>query len=146
MTPRDKHFDARALKVGDAVWVYDENRRVYKRDEHGNTTGGPVWREHWVKHVVVGENRATFFLATSNRYPFDEKRVGHYRRIRKADLKVGAPLRDVAFDEKDLDRRAWIQDNADALSVCVQRSLDFEKLAQVARMLAPDRAPPEDLT
>lgn len=134
------------VKVGDRVWVFDENRRVYPKDERGHSTGhSPIWREHWIEHRIVGENRATFFLWSGKDHSFQTDRLSIYRRLSKADLKSGEPLRGMIFDEKDLDRRAWVHENAYKLSDAVRRSLNFEALAQVARLVAPDMAPPDDL-
>lgn len=46
---------ARDLKIGDRIWIFDVNKRVYETDKFGRRHGGPIYRHHWVPHVINGE-------------------------------------------------------------------------------------------
>lgn len=45
-----------ALTIGDHLWNFDINNRVYSDESKG--TKGPIWSKHWVEYVVVGGNLA----------------------------------------------------------------------------------------
>lgn len=49
------------MKIGDVVYRFDENRRVY-RDKSFGGGGGPVYREHFEPLKIVGENRVSWIL------------------------------------------------------------------------------------
>ena len=44
-------------KVGDTIWKFDGNRRVYREKKPGEAYahGGPIYREHWRPLVIVSE-------------------------------------------------------------------------------------------
>ena len=46
-----------ANKVGDTIWRFDINRRVYRAKKPGELygRGGPIYREHWQPLVIVSE-------------------------------------------------------------------------------------------
>lgn len=48
--------------IGMQVWAFNQNRRVYQRDESGKAIGGPIWREHWEPLVVVGETKVSWLV------------------------------------------------------------------------------------
>lgn len=45
------------LKVGDTLFQFDENHRVYRHDEKGRPLGGPVYSEHFVPFTIRGETK-----------------------------------------------------------------------------------------
>jgi hypothetical protein len=67
------------------VWKFDINRRKYAPGE----TGGPIWREHWVRHRIIGENRMSYLLE-------------HGGKVRKK-----ADERSHVFSEAHLDELVW---------------------------------------
>jgi hypothetical protein len=129
------------LKVGDKVWAFDQNRRVYatKRDASYHPSGPPIWREHWVEQEVLGENRASFFIGFSGTV-FDLKRLSHYRKLSKADLKAGK-CRGFAFSEAEIDRLAWVEENRFKLIERIRQCDDHDTLTKVAELIAPDLVP-----
>lgn len=129
------------LGIGSKVWVFDVNRRVYKpREGKGyHPSGPPIWREHWVEQVVLGENRASFFVGFAGTM-FDPKRLSHYRKVSKADVKAGK-CHGVAFSEAEIDRLAWIEVNRHELIERIRRCGDYDVLVQVATLVAPDLKP-----
>ena len=129
------------MKVGDTVWVFDENRRVYPpRDEQGRAhLGGPIWRGHWVEQTVVGENKTSFFVGRAP-HGFDPKRLSWHRRILKRDLRDGT-LRGVVRSLEELEKLVWMHDNRHELIDRVRRCEDHAVLVEVARLLAPELVP-----
>lgn len=49
------------MKVGDKVFVFDSNYRVYDRSD-GKPFGGPVYREHFRERVILGETSRSWLV------------------------------------------------------------------------------------
>ena len=45
------------LKIGDTIYRFDINRRVYQKDANGRATGSPIYREHFSAHRIDGETK-----------------------------------------------------------------------------------------
>ena len=58
------------------VWIFDNNRRIYPPAPKGRlwTSGGPIYREHWVRHEVTGETRMSYITKYGGKVP---KKGGH---------------------------------------------------------------------
>jgi hypothetical protein len=93
-------FPIPALQVGDTVWIYSENSRVYP-EAGGGVGAGPIYRYKWTAYEIVGENRASWLLdAGGGKVP---KRPNTDRR------------RYVCYSKDELDARCWIETNSRAL-------------------------------
>ena len=55
------------INIGDRLWQFDQNRRVYKKDDQGRAYGGPIFEEQFVEGRIVGENRASWLVKTEHR-------------------------------------------------------------------------------
>ncbi|WP_155300667.1 hypothetical protein [Deinococcus kurensis] len=53
------------LHIGDTLWIFDGNRRVYPPAAAGRTRS-PIYREHWVAHTITGETRQSWLLDGGN--------------------------------------------------------------------------------
>jgi hypothetical protein len=51
-----------ALKIGDVLYNFDSNRRVY-RDRSFSGGGGPIYAEHFTPVEIVGETKNSWVLA-----------------------------------------------------------------------------------
>lgn len=53
-----------SLKIGDPLWRFDENRRVYPKTEEGRRFGGgaPIYREHFSKYIIRDEIRGYWII------------------------------------------------------------------------------------
>jgi hypothetical protein len=111
------------VRVGSPVWVFDINRRVYPPPEKGRSSSGPIWREHWVPFVIVGE--------TSRSWLLDD---GGSCKVPKR----GADPRRVLFSQADVERATWVHDNAYAISQAINSlahrdgGLAYETLRTIA--------------
>lgn len=45
-------------------WIFDQNRRIYRRDARGKSYGEPIWIHHWREVAVTGETRVSWILGT----------------------------------------------------------------------------------
>lgn len=50
------------MRVGDELFTFNENHRVYKRDENGKAFGGPIYREHFRPIYVIGETSKSWII------------------------------------------------------------------------------------
>lgn len=51
------------LKIGDTLYYFDGNRRVYPRTKDGRQMhGSPIYAEHYVPVKIVGETRVSWLL------------------------------------------------------------------------------------
>jgi hypothetical protein len=98
------------------VWLFDRDRRVYNKDEKGRSTGGPIWREHWVKHEIVGETSRSWLTKRGQKVP-----------------KKGGP--GIAFDEAGINRRAFVRDNSYKISQAIARCDDYDTLVKIAEII-----------
>ena len=53
------------LKIGDFVWVFHENRRIYAEGGHG----GPIWREHWVLEKIASQTSRSWIFDFGMKIP-----------------------------------------------------------------------------
>ena len=98
-----------------SVWIFDSSRRVYRRDENGRAIGGPVWREHWVGHEIVGETSRSWITEFGRKVP---KKGGY----------------GIAFDAAEIDRQEYIHKHRCKIADAVRRCDDYYTLRQIAEM------------
>ena len=104
------------------VWVFDVNRRVYPKIKPGELplTGSPIYREHWVKHLIIGQTPRSWL-------------IGPARKPTKIP-KRGANPSLVLFSKKDVDDNVWLNDHRYRVQRLIL-TLSPEKLRQVAELI-----------
>ena len=111
------------MKVGDHVWIFDINRRVYPPPPPSRVySGAPIYREHWCKVEIVGETKRSWI-------------VGPYRR---KVPKNGPPPRGVAFDEREVDDDVMLHEHRYCIAERVRDCWDADALRRVAEILGYD--------
>jgi hypothetical protein len=60
------------MHIGSQVWIFDGNRRIYREGQ-----SGPVYREHFVAHTVIGGTRSSWLLSGGFKV---DKRTGLLRK------------------------------------------------------------------
>lgn len=108
----------KSLKVGDTVWVFDQNRRIYPKDRQG----GPIWSEHWRPEKITGETSRSWIIGN------------HAWTQKKLPKKGAAPFR-VAYSQEEIDKAAWVHDNRYRLSHEIDRCEDYDTLKKVAELV-----------
>jgi hypothetical protein len=116
------------MKVGDTVWVFDSNHRVYRPRLPGEAyaRGGPIWREHWRPRTIVGENARSWILNLGEKVPKKNPSAWMY-----------------AFSEQEIDDRAWVEEHRHRLVNRVQEIRDAAVLREIARLIGYESSPPE---
>ena len=106
-----------SVKVGDSVWVFDGNHRVYT-DSDGNRTSSPIWLYHWRERKIASETSRSWVL------DYYDKKVP----------KVGHDPRCVCFSMAEVLERTWVHDNQYKIESAI-RGLSAEKLREVAKVI-----------
>lgn len=102
--------------IGKKVWLFDENRRRYRKDESGRSLGGPpIWREHWYQVEITGETSRSWIIKNVGKIP---KRDG----------------RGIAFSEDEINKASFVHDNRHKIAELV-RNLQYDQLKKVADII-----------
>ena len=107
------------LKVGDTVWVFDPNFRVYRKDANGHSTSGPIWRESWRPYLIESE--------TSRRW------VLKYGRIKVP--KKRADFTNLAYSQSEIDELGWMHDRRAKIVRMVQQCSNTAVLRHIAALV-----------
>lgn len=97
-------------------WVFDQNRRCYRKDENGRSYGSPIWREYWREVTIVGETNRSWITNTGW----------------KISKKGG---KGIVFSEEELEALAYVNENAVNISDKVLRLQDANLLKQIAELI-----------
>ena len=108
-----------SLKIGDTIWLYDQNRRVYRPKQPGEifSSGGPIYREHWRPLVIVAENSRSWITEHGNKCP---KKGDHFGWC---------------ISEKELDDDCFVNDNRHKISDKIRSVNDADLLRAVAKLI-----------
>jgi hypothetical protein len=119
------------LKVGDTVWVFDVNRRIYPAK--GGATSAPIWREHWQEVRLVSETRKSFTL--SHGVWIGGKSV---TKLKKSD---DPTLRHkVCLSLEELEGQMFVHDHCYKVAEMVRKIEDPAILRQIIRLVGYDPA------
>src|SRR6185312_3334711 len=53
------------MKVGDTIWKFDRNHRIYERDN----SGSPIYIKHWVPTVIKSETSRSWVTRWAGKAP-----------------------------------------------------------------------------
>ena len=105
--------------IGKAIYIFDRNHRVYRRDTNGHANGGPIWRDHWRESSVVGEKSRSWVTNRGTKIP-----------------KSGPLPHGVAWDTDQIDKLQWITDHSYAISSRISRgAMDYDTLKKIAALV-----------
>ena len=57
------------IVLGQTVWVFNENRRVYNKDANGRSVGAPIYREKWIETTITGETTRSWIVSKDIKIP-----------------------------------------------------------------------------
>ena len=104
-------------QIGDTVYIFDINHRIYERDENGRSKGGPIYREHFRPYVIRGEEKRSWIVCAPN--------SNFTRKIVKTAFKT----------EAEVDDDCWQNDHRVHVANMVLYCRDTEKLRAVAKVM-----------
>lgn len=113
-------------KVGDTVWVFDVDRRIYPKPEPGRiwASGGPIFREHFVPRTIVDETRKSWHL--NDRTKIDKRT--------KQSAKDARGYRKQIYNATQVDDLCYVHDRRYELSQLVLRCDNANLLRRVAAL------------
>jgi hypothetical protein len=111
----------RKFEIGQRVWEFDANRRIYRRDADGRSFGGSIFAEHFREMKVWAvEGRSYVIGLPDPQWAYSRRKVG----FQKAEEAYRTD------DEKAAD--IWLNDHRYPLSQLVGRCDDVGLLKKVA--------------
>lgn len=109
--------------IGQTVYVFDINRRVYRKKD-GLGSGGPIWREHYRPDVVVSETSRSWVTKCMVKIP-----------------KKGRDPQSVAFSKDEIDAMEWVHEHRYKIVRLLEQCHDPEKIRNIAAILDFNAAP-----
>lgn len=119
------------LQVGSTVWVFDVNNCVYPQRGAGTSWGSPIYREHWVRRTIVGENRASWLIEYGESFPKrkDPKKI-HLMTYGRSGFSGSR----VALSLQEVDDACWANDKRRDMVRAVERC-DVATLRKIAALV-----------
>ena len=106
-------------QIGDPVWIWDINRRVYRKDESGRSMGGgPIWREHFREQRIESETSRSWVTNYGLKIP-----------------KNGKPSWEVCWTQEEINRRSYVHEASVPVSDLVRRVRDYDLMKQIAALV-----------
>ena len=112
-------------EIGDTVYQFDINHRVYARDAAGRAQGGPIYREYFRPYVITGTDKRSWLVSAP----------GSDRQFKVSKDKV--------LTSGQMDEQCWVEDHRIKVVRLVDQCRDPAVLKSVAALLG--YAPPADL-
>lgn len=72
------------IGIGTTLYMFNENRRVYERDENNKAKGGPIYAEHFEPVEIHGETKVSWLcgprysVSKVNKKEIQSGRAGSY--------------------------------------------------------------------
>jgi len=108
------------LKIGDPVWIFNENNRVYPPGP--SISHAPIYREHWMKFSVIGETSRCYIVGVCT---FESMKLH-----KKGPVPPG-----VALSLNEVEADCWVHDNSHRISDAVGRLRDYSALKRIDEIL-----------
>ncbi len=110
------------IKIGDTLYRFDENRRVYERGPDGRTSINSklIYRGHFAPITVIGETSRSWICGNE------------YFQIKRPKSGRGNSL---IFTEDEMEQRIYIKENAHKIVWRVQCLEDANKLKAIAEIV-----------
>lgn len=117
--------------IGQKVWLFDENHRVYAA---GNRMGGPIFREHFIEHTIIGETSQSWLL-DGRQYKIN-KATGKLRKPDSNGYFGLSPI--VYYSPEEVENRVFKADNLYQMERDL-RDASGAQLRRIAAILAEDK-------
>ena len=121
------------MQIGDKVWIFDNNHRIYEDDKGNKLSGAPWYRGHFVERYILGETKQSWIIGYENDcvdYRFNLK-VNKKTMIVNGHA-LGTKL---YLSEEEINQACWMQENSYKITQRLQRCNDYNILKQVEKLL-----------
>lgn len=123
------------MQVGDKVWIFDSNRRIYE-DDQGNKLVSCWYRGHFVEKCIIGETKQSWIVGYEGNLPDDRNNL----KVNKKTL-IYSTANTYGLDgklyisEEEIDRNCWLKDNQFTISESVRWCKDYDKLKKIEEII-----------
>lgn len=115
------------IKVGDKFYMFDENRRIYRRDEKGKAIGSPTFRGHFYEVTIEGETSRSW--------------ITNYGLTKVPKSAPFPPL----YTEEMIATEEFVKEHGYSISEAVRKCRDHNTLKKIAAIVGYDHPPPPSL-
>lgn len=115
---------ARKFHVGQRVWSFDENRRVYPKNERGKSFGAPIFAEHFREKKVLGIVGKSYLIGLPDGGLAEKVSFASAERC--------------YYDDQGREDRMWLDDSRHKVARMVECCRDTAVLRQVAALIGYD--------
>lgn len=115
------------LKIGDTIWEFDINRRIYPQGRKMLGGGPPLYSEHFISATITGETAQSWLIESS----------GRTRKVnKKTMLQANGIYTPISWHTTEsMGDDIWIHENRHVLSSKVGVERDVSKLKRIAAIL-----------
>ena len=113
------------LEIGQTVYWFNFNNRVYVKNEHGMPTGSPITEHYFRPEKVVGEDKRKYLLGGS---------FGTYVNKATGEMRAGREVLGVCYTEQMKQDYLWDKEHRCNIRNIVDK-LDVDKLRKVADVI-----------
>lgn len=159
-TRKNQHLNGefRPLRVGDTIYVYDENKRVYPSIDRlieqpwkglvpPKHLHAPIWRAHFVPEVIKYENRVSWFTCAPND-PNHIKKESRYPKLRGVaqdhKLRQGLLGFEYYISQEEINEAEFLHEIRPQVARLVETIINPEMLHKIVRMMHLDDFKYED--
>ena len=123
------------MQIGDKVWIFDDNRRVYQ-DDKGNKTVSPWFRGHFVEKYIVGETTQSWLVGYKGNMLDDKTNI----KVNKKNLTYSIGNNygrngKLYISEEEINQKCWMEENLRIIIRKVEQCTDYEKLRKIEEIL-----------
>lgn len=110
------------FSVGQRVWEFDENKRVYRKPEEGRIySGNPIYAEHFREHVVAEVLPRSYLVRSA----------GHFATTKYSHEKAERKFR----TDEQKDQQTWMNYHRVMIVEMVRENCDPAVLKRVAEAI-----------
>lgn len=113
-------------KIGDPIWIFDDNQRVYSKPD-GSKTNAPIWHGHWKRRVITAETSRSWLLDGSE----NAKKSSRVRVEKNHQKTFTSPC----FSREEIDQRFSALLTASKVRDAIFRNADPNMILRLAGML-----------
>lgn len=113
-----------ALKIGDVLFNFNGNRRVYNQPKSGGyASGGPIYEKHFAEATIVGETKNSWVMSL------------YETKVNKKTLQSSTKYADHGyFTKSGMEADIWLHEHRYRIAKLVE-SAGVEQLKEIARIV-----------
>lgn len=131
--PERTHESFANLKVGDRIWNFDTNRRVYRHHD-GRKSNAPIYREHFQECIIAGETKASWLVSSWPNSPIEYATKVNKKTLLSATGK-GNGFGCGWYTDATREVVLWLHDHHAKIAKVLEECKDIQKLEQIAAIL-----------